>query len=776
MLNDKEAYDIAKIYKQIEAELIDDMMKNFSRHRAEETKEGYNWEQWQVLQLQALEEFKERSAKWYGIEFKKVGKRIKGAITNANQQGGAEAEKKILRALMNNKKAVRQGSNNFFQINDRRVFELINATTMDFKKAEVALLRQANDQYRKIIFKTQLQASTGSVTYEKAVDLATKDFLTHGIQCIQYKNGAMHTISNYAKMAMRTSMKRAYLQGEGTKRDYYGVHTVIVNHRNHACSKCLPFVGKVLIDDVYSGGNSWEAHIKNLPLLSEAIDAGFLHPNCKDGVSTYFEGISDKPKPVTKQEKAYAEAYEEMANNAQQARNKADAFRRLAEYALDPQDKRMYLAKMAEWEQKAEQMEQELDNMPALYETAPPIKRPPIRQEIPLDKYTTYKGLIEIDPNWLQVYEEDSVWNDGTKIYYAKEPKKRLEIPWNSLTKSTQLDFRWENTDRWGKPFYIQKKDIDGRMLMTGEEYNNRRYARHIIKELSDKGYELKWKTDVWKYNRKYDLLFFVKDDKMFMVIDDVEETKAISPKAIKAIGERQKKVSKMLWDKKVHFSDLTYRQGDNWVQAMKEFHTVMEADLPVSWVTEAEYDSIEGDTLLRGIAGQSHLRSDITSGGLTPRDMAEQLMKGGVADCFPSRGVYGDCIAYVSNNERLAYEYATGYNRSDHGFIAEMKLKRDARGITYDEARELFEALNATELTAGNDPYFSKNQRRLTRDVEVGKAMQLLGYDYIIERSGDSTGIPFYMILNRDALVACPTRWIRNGDVRIGWKNYDRY
>ena len=114
-------------------------------------------------------------------------------------------------------------------------------------------------------------------------------------------------------------------------------------------------------------------------------------------------------------------------------------------------------------------------------------------------------------------------------------------------------------------------------------------------------------------------------------------------------------------------------------------------------------------------------------------------------------------------------------YSSSGYGFIAEMKLKRDARGISYDEAKELFEALNGTELTAGADPYFSSQQRRLTNHVEVGKAMQLLGYDYIYEERGDGLPVNFYMILNRDAVVACPTKWIRNGDVRIGWKGYDK-
>lgn len=358
MLSDKDAYNIAKIYEQIENELIADMMKNLSRHRAEETKEGYDWEQWQVLQLQALEEYKRKNLAKY--KPKSLAVRVRQAITKANEVGGADAEKKILNMIKRGADIKRQGSDNFFRINEARVNALIDAVNNDLGKAEYALLRQANDEYRKIIYKTQLQASTGAITYEKAVDNATKDFLTAGIQCVQYRNGARHQISSYAEMAIRTSMKRAYMQGEGTKRQEWGVHTVIVNHRNHACSKCLPFVGKVLVDDVYSGGTALEAMQMKVPLLSSAMDAGLFHPNCKDGLSTYFDGISDKPQPVTGQEKAYAEAYEDVETDANVAERKIQAFERLAQYALDPADQRMYKARANEWRERKENLGTEM--------------------------------------------------------------------------------------------------------------------------------------------------------------------------------------------------------------------------------------------------------------------------------------------------------------------------------------------------------------------------------------------------------------------------------
>ncbi|MDQ9892119.1 phage minor capsid protein, partial [Acinetobacter baumannii] len=63
----------------------------------------------------------------------------------------------------------------------------------------------ANDQYRKIIFNAQVYANTGAGTYEQAVDMATKDFLAAGINCIEYANGSRHNIKEYARMAIRTA-------------------------------------------------------------------------------------------------------------------------------------------------------------------------------------------------------------------------------------------------------------------------------------------------------------------------------------------------------------------------------------------------------------------------------------------------------------------------------------------------------------------------------------------------------------------------------------------
>lgn len=72
-------------------------------------------------------------------------------------------------------------------MNDRKLDALIKSTTDDLKRAETAVLRMSNDKYRKAIFNAQVAMNTGAVTYEKAVDMACKDMLNAGLNCVEYK-------------------------------------------------------------------------------------------------------------------------------------------------------------------------------------------------------------------------------------------------------------------------------------------------------------------------------------------------------------------------------------------------------------------------------------------------------------------------------------------------------------------------------------------------------------------------------------------------------------
>lgn len=352
-------YNIKEAFERIENELIDSMMRNFSRHRAEETKEGYNWTQWQAEQLKSLEEYRKHNAKKFGKRFKTINGKVEEMIRTAKADGNASQEAEILEAVKDGFKAPKKPSAHstaeFFKVNDRKLDALIKSTTDDLKRAETAVLRMSNDKYRKAIFNAQVAMNTGAVTYEKAVDMACKDMLNAGLNCVEYKNGARHTLSDYADMAVKTANKRAYLRGEGEKRAEWGVSLAVVNSRQGGCPDCAKYIGKVFIDDVYSNGKKSDG---NYPLLSTAIKNGLFHPRCKDSTSTYYPELDDLDAPLSEDEIKELDRQRGIEEKQQYAQRQAERFDRRAEYSLDEDNKRIAQTRADEWHDRADMLEE----------------------------------------------------------------------------------------------------------------------------------------------------------------------------------------------------------------------------------------------------------------------------------------------------------------------------------------------------------------------------------------------------------------------------------
>lgn len=352
-------YNIREVFEKIEDELIDSMMRNFSRHRAEETKEGYNWTQWQAEQLKSLEEYRKHNAKKFGKRFKTINGKVEEMIRTAKADGNASQEAEILEAVKEGFKAPKKPSAHstaeFFKVNGRKLDALIKSTTDDLKRAETAVLRMSNDKYRKAIFNAQVAMNTGAVTYEKAVDIACKDMLNAGLNCVEYKNGARHTLSDYADMAVKTANKRAYLRGEGEKRAEWGVSLVVVNSRQGGCPDCAKYIGKVFIDDVYSNGKKSDG---NYPLLSTAIKNGLFHPRCKDSTSTYYPELDDLDAPLSEDEIKELDRQRGIEEKQQYAQRQAERFDRRAEYSLDEDNKRIAQTRADEWHDRANTLEE----------------------------------------------------------------------------------------------------------------------------------------------------------------------------------------------------------------------------------------------------------------------------------------------------------------------------------------------------------------------------------------------------------------------------------
>lgn len=359
-------YDAGKAFATIENELLDSMMRNMKRHRAEETKEGFQWEQWQAKQLAGLEEYRRKHKGKLEERYEAINSKMRMAILQANAQGKMAQEKKILEAIRKGAKLHRatdklQGE--FFRVNDRKMNALLDAVESDMKRAESAILRMHDDKVRRAIFNAQVYANSGAGTYEKAVDMAVKDYAAAGINCIRYKDGKQVNIKSYARMALKTAGLRAYLTGEGAKRQEWGIHTVIINKRGNPCPLCLPWVGKVMIDDVWSGGTAAEAKKMGHPLISQAMNAGLYHPNCRDSHTTYFPGISTPPdKKWKKSELAAIEKNVKQEARRQYAERQEEKFDRLERCAMDPDDQRRYAVKKKQWEKTSNTLKEKKED------------------------------------------------------------------------------------------------------------------------------------------------------------------------------------------------------------------------------------------------------------------------------------------------------------------------------------------------------------------------------------------------------------------------------
>lgn len=193
----------------------------------------------------------------------------------------------------------------FFGVNRRRMDALLTDTQQLEQTASSAALRMMDDVYRQTLHKAELAMAAGATTLPKAIDMAVADFLRAGITCIEYKDGRRVNIADYAEMALRTAATRAKLQGDAAARTARGIDTVLVSAYGQCSETCLPWQGRVYIDDVFgtfSGDRSGDrGHSVNgnwYPLLSVAVRHGLFHPNCRHTLSTWYEGISTMPKPL----------------------------------------------------------------------------------------------------------------------------------------------------------------------------------------------------------------------------------------------------------------------------------------------------------------------------------------------------------------------------------------------------------------------------------------------------------------------------------------------
>ena len=376
--------DIAKIFEEIELRLIASLKRNLSRHKAEEEKEGFEWSAWQAEKLNNIDNFRKENAQIADEYVDVIDDETRQLMTDQFHEGEHTAEQSVIDVSESGvnvpdvpdvpaqpqplEAPTAIPDDHFFGVNKPKMDKLMEDVTTLEKTALTAAVRNMDDVYRTTLNKVQLMMGTGSITLNEAIDLATRDFLDKGINCIVYADGRRVNIADYVRMALRTTSTRATLQGAAKRFAELGYDTVLISQYGGCSETCEPYQGKVYIDDVFTiwnGEKSGDFGKSNycdkwFMLLSVAIRGGLFHPNCRHTMGQYIEGLTKIPQPIPAK---MIREQRELEEKQRAMERKIRALKRKVEGTQDEKKVKEYKRKLREEQGKLREFIKEHDDV-----------------------------------------------------------------------------------------------------------------------------------------------------------------------------------------------------------------------------------------------------------------------------------------------------------------------------------------------------------------------------------------------------------------------------
>ena len=376
--------DIAKIFEEIELRLIASLKRNLSRHKAEEEKEGFEWSAWQAEKLNNIDNFRKENAQIADEYVDVIDDETRQLMTDQFHEGEHTAEQSVIDVSESGvnvpdvpdvpaqpqppETPTAIPDDHFFGVNKPKMDKLMEDVTTLEKTALTAAVRNMDDVYRTTLNKVQLMMGTGSITLNEAIDLATRDFLDKGINCIVYADGRRVNIADYVRMALRTTSTRATLQGAAKRFAELGNDTELISQYGGCSETCEPYQGKIYIDDVFTiwnGERSGDFGKSNycdkwFMLLSVAIRGGLFHPNCRHTMGQYIEGLTKIPKPIPAEK---IREQRELEEKQRAMERKIRALKRKVEGTQDEKKVKEYKRKLREEQGKLREFIKEHDDV-----------------------------------------------------------------------------------------------------------------------------------------------------------------------------------------------------------------------------------------------------------------------------------------------------------------------------------------------------------------------------------------------------------------------------
>lgn len=228
------------------------------------------------------------------------------------------------------------------------VATLTNELSERFEAAHSAILRDVDDNYRRIIGAAVSMQATGTITTREAVKSALNSFAEKGIIGFVDKAGRHWNMDSYAEMAVRTGMMRAMREGYRQDALAHGEELVIISEHEDTCPMCVDWERAVL-----ALTDAGALHPEAEGTLAEAEAAGLFHPNCGHSMTVYVPGLTDKSSRK-REALGYSRAEDMMGyENRQQQRymeRQVRAWKRRQAVATTPEDERYAKAYVDKWQ------------------------------------------------------------------------------------------------------------------------------------------------------------------------------------------------------------------------------------------------------------------------------------------------------------------------------------------------------------------------------------------------------------------------------------------
>lgn len=488
--------DIARIFEEIELRLIASLKRNLSRHKAEEEKEGFNWSAWQAEKLKNIDKFRKENTDILGEYVDVIDKETRQLMTDQFHEGEQVAEQSVVEVSENGVNvpdvpAQPQTSeaptaipdDHFFGVNKPKMDKLMDDITTLEKTVETAAVRNMDDVYRTTLNRVQLMMGSGSLTLTEAIDLATKDFLDKGINCIVYADGRRVNIADYVRMALRTTSTRATLQGAAKRFAELGYDTVLISQYGGCSETCEPYQGKVYIDDVFTiwnGEKSGDFGKSNycdkwFMLLSVAIRGGLFHPNCRHTMGQYIDGLTKIPKPIPAEKIREQRALEEKQRAMERS---IRALKRKVEGTQDEKKVKEYKRKLREEQGKLREFIKEHDDVlrrdysrEKIYSGKGELKQTaPRTEEVPMSKLPE-----NTTPQLPEVPQDSPKAKKITSEGVDNSSESGISGKFTSSTGENTVDLEYINSDEY-------KQKFDG---LTGEPKVDKQLYSQAVAQLT---------------------------------------------------------------------------------------------------------------------------------------------------------------------------------------------------------------------------------------------------------------------------------------------------